>query len=510
MRRAWTPDQVRACETPLLDAGQGDALMSRAAAGLANVCATELRERYGHVYGSRVLALVGKGNNGGDALFAACRLARRGAHVTVLLCAGRAHPAGLRAVRALNIDVRELDESDDDVLRFLLCAHLVIDGIAGTGARAGLPDRLGELVRRWRGRKPGRQLVVAVDVPSGVDAGTGQTGGSAIAADVTVTFAGLKTGLLIPPAARNAGRVEVVDIGLELADEQAVVLAVEASDVAALWPAPEPSDHKYSRGVLGLVAGSARYPGAAVLAADAAVSAGVGMLRYVGPDTPGGLIAQRSPEVVAGAGRVQAWALGSGVAPDEESQVDAIRAALDEAIETQLPCVLDAGAFDLIYGPLGMPAILTPHAGELATLLGRLSGTIVSREEIEADPARHAKSVAEAANAVVLLKGAHTVISQPAGPDYVQGPATAWLATAGSGDVLTGVLGALAATAGRKSLPQLAELAALGSFVHGQAALLASQGGPLRSLHVAAAVKYAVTELRVRAREEKNVGQWQL
>ncbi|WP_019136375.1 NAD(P)H-hydrate epimerase, partial [Cellulomonas massiliensis] len=338
MHSSWSSAQVRAAEEPLLAAGVP--LMERASFALAGEVRRELLRRRGTVRGAAVTVLAGPGSNGGDALHAGALLVRAGVQVVAVATADRVHEGGLTALhraggRALRLGPDAgglggvgLPEAAELASR----ADVLLDGLLGIGATgAGVRGAAGELVavlaERWPPGTPedGRPCVVAVDVPSGVGVDDGTRAGPVLAADLTVTFGGLKPALLVPPAARAAGRVEVVDLGLDLAGRAAVV-RLEDEDVAALWPVPGPEAHKYTRGVLGVVAGTRRYPGAAVLASTAAVLAGLGMVRYVGDVGPE-VVAAR-PEVVVGEGRVQAWVLGPGVDPDDAGQRRRVDAAL--------------------------------------------------------------------------------------------------------------------------------------------------------------------------------------
>jgi hydroxyethylthiazole kinase-like uncharacterized protein yjeF len=268
-------------------------------------------------------------------------------------------------------------------------------------------------------------------------------------------------------------------------------------------------DDKYSRGVLGVATGSERYPGAAVLGVDAAVRSGAGMLRYVGPDPVAHLILQRRPEMVSGVGRVQAWLIGSGVdaADPGEKRLADFRHALADGV----PVVIDAGALGIILegggangggvdedGAVtsGSLAVLTPHAGELQRLL-KSTGEDVDRASIERDPARWAAAAAASTGAVVLLKGSRTVVATPDGAIIRLPEATPWLSTAGTGDVLAGIIGALVAAAAERldGHRALAEVAATGSLVHALAAERASAGGPLAALDVAEAVPRVIADL---------------
>lgn len=252
-----------------------------------------------------------------------------------------------------------------------------------------------------------------------------------------------------------------------------------AGDAAAWVAVPRPDDDKYSRGVLGLVTGSERYPGAGVLSAEAALHTGVGMLRYLG-GAPGAVLARR-PEAVTSEGRVQAWVLGSGIDHDDAVLQERMRSALGEGV----PTVLDAGAVELVSEARG-PVVITPHTGELARLLG------VERAEVTWDPAGAAEEAMRRTGATVLLKGSTSYIRG----DEVEleaAVAPAWLATAGAGDALGGILGALVAT--HHPEPDLPRLAATAAVLHGLAAERASGGGPFTVLHLCHALPRVIAEL---------------
>ncbi|NEC08262.1 NAD(P)H-hydrate epimerase, partial [Streptomyces sp. SID7909] len=257
MRTAYSVDTVRAAEAALMARVPEGALMQRAAAGLAAACADLLR-RAGRVYGSRVVLLVGTGANGGDALYAGARLARRGAGVVaVRVTPGRAHEGGSAALVAAGghvVDGAESTAHEDWAGRI----DLVVDAITGIGGRGGLRPGAAELVRKYTAHGA---PVVAVDLPSGVEADTGEVTGDAVRADATVTFGAYKPALLVDPAAERAGALRLVDIGL--GPELPAVPDLEAlqyADVAALLPVPAAESDKYRRGVVGIAAGSARYP----------------------------------------------------------------------------------------------------------------------------------------------------------------------------------------------------------------------------------------------------------
>lgn len=461
-RLAYPVDQIRAAEEQLMVQVPEGALMQRAAAGLAVACADVLGERRGGVYGARVLVLAGSGHNGGDALYAGSRLAQRGARVEgLLLSPDRVHPRALAALRA----------AGGRVVDRVTATDLVLDGIVGIGGSAGLRTDAATAWGRVRDQRP-RPLVVAVDVPSGVGADDGRIDGPHVEADVTVTFGAPKIGLLVGPGARAAGAVHVVDIGLGPHLPATGVAALTQPDVASLLAAlaPGPADHKYTRGVVGVAAGSAEYPGAGLLCVQGASCGLAGMVRYAGPHEVADLIRTQRPEVVVGRGRVQAWVLGSGGGGDAA-------AVLAWARDDGVPLVVDADGLRHVTEPLGVPTLLTPHAGELARMLD------VQRTDVESDPLRHARRAADRFAGVVLLKGDRTVVAAPGGETYVNTTGTPWLATAGAGDVLAGVAGALLAASGRPL-----ESGAVAAWVHGAAATLAGSGGPVTATEVATAV----------------------
>lgn len=260
-------------------------------------------------------------------------------------------------------------------------------------------------------------------------------------------------------------------------------------DAAAWIAVPADDDDKYSRGVVGFVTGSALYPGAAVLGVEAAARTGVGMVRYLGAGRPTRLVLQRRPEAVTASGRVQAWVLGSGQDPEKLDEVT--RELLDAALAQTVPIVLDGAAMARRSSAHG-PVLLTPHARELSTLTGwDLDG-------IRADPARAAVRAAAELDATVLLKGHTTHVASQDGTLLRVSSAPSWLATAGAGDALAGILGALLATHHTELAADprvLSPLAATGAVLHGLAAEAASAGGPLTILDLAAELPSVIARL---------------
>jgi ADP-dependent NAD(P)H-hydrate dehydratase / NAD(P)H-hydrate epimerase len=495
MIRAYAVSAVREAEAQAASAGleEGE-LMSRAASGLAAVASARL----GGPGGRRVVAMVGAGNNGGDALYAVASLARDGATAVVVTVADSVHEGGLRAARDAGVLVLDaVDVSDDSaaVLSSTLQeADLVIDGIVGIGGRPGLSPQIEDLLRDVSDAA----YVLAVDLPSGADPDGEVATRSCVFADETVTFIAAKPVHLLPATEPAVGRLTVLDIGVKIGREP-VVERVTRDDVSWLWPHPGPADDKYSRGVLGVVAGGERYTGAALLAVTAAVCSGAGMVRYVGPPTPTMIVRSQVPEAVIGDGQVQAWLVGPGLdVGDESPQGRSQRAAAQSAMDSGLPCVVDAGALDLIIGPRTTATLLTPHAGELAALLSRLEGPSakVDRATVTGAPLTHARRLADLTNSTVLLKGATTLVVPPGSCGLAvrsQADAPSWLATAGSGDVLAGLAGTLLAT----GLSPL-DSGSVAALVHGLAGDASNPGGPVRALGVAHAIPGVVAALMVR------------
>ncbi|QWT23619.1 NAD(P)H-hydrate dehydratase [Subtercola sp. PAMC28395] len=266
------------------------------------------------------------------------------------------------------------------------------------------------------------------------------------------------------------------------------------ADARGYLAAPTPSDDKYTRGVLGVITGSRAYPGAAVLGVEAASRTGLGMVRYLGPGRATRLVLQRRPEIVTAEGRVQAWLVGSGM--DASARSGRVTAELVEALGQGHPVVVDAGALDLVHAGTGS-MVITPHASELQRVLGE-RGVATSVEDIAEHPEVWAKRAADLLKVTVLLKGHVTHVVQGDRGYRVTAPTTE-LATAGSGDVLAGILGALLATHAQaigNDPSVMARLAATAAVVHGLAGEKASDGGPITALDIAEAVPAVVSGLR--------------
>nr|MDQ2812036.1 NAD(P)H-hydrate epimerase [Actinomycetota bacterium] len=380
MRDAYDGPAIRAAERALMELLPDGTLMGRAAAGLAAVCTSLLGQQPGRVYGARVVVLAGSGDNGGDALYAGALLARRGVALTAIAPGSRSHPGGTAALRAAGGRMTGEDGAGAVITR----ADLILDGLLGIGGQGGLREPFAGLARQVEQARQARATVVGVDLPSGIDASTGAVDGPAVRADVTVTFGAIKPGLLIDPGARHAGTVELVDIGLRpYLTGAPSARAPQRDDISELLPRPGPESDKYRRGVLGLLAGSDRFTGAALLSSGGAVHGGAGMVRVVTGPAAAALVRQVWPETVltvhpedpgwdllGSVGRVQAWVAGPGMGtgPDAVARLTAI-------LGTDLPVLVDADGLTILSQVPGLlprpaPTLITPHAGELARLLG--------------------------------------------------------------------------------------------------------------------------------------------
>ena len=463
----------------------------------------------GWISGAPVLLLVGGGHNGADTLLAGGLLSHSGCAVTAVLATEHPHPVALEEARSHGVTVygagyRSDGAEDWDsaeavaaVEAFLARGGLVLDGLTGIGATGPLrPDAVALIAPLVAAGAPGRRplRVIAVDLPSGTGVDDGTVDGPVLAADCTVTFTCLKGCLCLPPARHLCGAVEVVPLGLPAPTSRPIarrpVDGALGDYLTRVVPEPGANDHKYTRGVVGLWAGSETYPGAAVLAASGAVLAGAGMVRLTAPRRVEDLVLAARPEVVPAAGRSQALVLGPGVDPADTVRADELREVLRPtlapardsgggrvadgartgeeasdgatgAVPAGAPAVVDAGALSILTELLdeGLRCtprhVLTPHAGEAAALLTALadSGTPEetarqwNRERVEAHPAHAVREICRLSGATVLLKGATTLIAAPHHPLVSVDSGPGWMATAGSGDVLAGVLGAVLAGA---------------------------------------------------------------
>jgi ADP-dependent NAD(P)H-hydrate dehydratase / NAD(P)H-hydrate epimerase len=480
--------EVRAAEQALMATLPTGTLMARAAAGLARRCALAVTDRFGGVYGRHVLLVVGAGDNGGDTLYAGALLARRGVAVrAVLLDPQRAHAGGLAALRAAG---------GRPVADVPSVVDLALDGVVGIGGHGPLRPPAAavmDALSRVRAADGDRPTIVAVDLPSGVEADTGavQDSAKAVHADVTVTFGCLKPAHVVGAATRLAGFVDLVDIGLgPFLPKRPALRVPNAADIASWWPRPNTESDKYTRGVVGIATGSAATTGAAILGVSGASAGPTGMVRYAGGAAP--YVREWHPAVlvsdrVADAARVQAWVCGSGLGTDDHA-----RSELKGVLAAKVPLVLDADALTMIgdvstseFADLlrtrHAPLVVTPHDREFARIAGGAPG---------ADRVESALGLAAKMRATVLLKGDRTIVASPDGTTWVNPTGTPALATGGTGDVLAGLLGSLLA-AGLP--PDRAAISA--AYVHGLAGRAAARRGPVTATDVAAAVPEVIADL---------------
>ncbi len=409
-----------------------DVLVQRAGYAVAHAAL----ELLGGAYGRRVTIVCGPGNNGADGRVAARVLARRGVRTRVVEATDRAAVATSCTGAA--------------------AGDLVIDAAFGTGFRDSF----------WAPREDRVAPVLAVDIPSGVDAATGAVNGSAWNAAMTVSFACAKPGLLLHPGASMAGRIRIADIGLD-ASELAGAWWMDEMDLGS-WPRRDALAHKWSAAV-GVVAGSAGMWGASGLAAAGAVASGAGMVRLIGHDSDAfapieavRVSAADPGEIVAALAKCRAAVVGPGI-----GRTGSARERLDAVLSWPGPVVVDAdglwhlGAGDAACDLLARrsaPVVLTPHVAEFAQLLGR---------PLARDVVGDVRSFARAAKCVVLLKGPTTIVADPEGRVWFVTSGDERLATAGTGDVLSGVIAA--GIASRRDRGPLAEVVALAAYIHGRA-----------------------------------------
>lgn len=433
-----TPDEMRAIDAAALATTSIETLIQRAGSAVARAALRML----GGSYGRRVIVLVGPGNNGADGRVAARQLSERGVHV--------------RVVEANSLLVRP--ECD-----------LVIDAAFGTGFRGS-----------WNAPEVRNTRVLAVDIPSGVNGLTGEFDGDVLSAERTVTFAALKPGLILGPGAGRAGTIQIADIGLDCSHVRTNL--VQHSDVAGWIPVRTGDAHKW-RAATRVVAGSAGMTGAAHLVSSAALRCGAGMVHLSTPGAGTGgcheYVEQQIPaigwagDVVTSLDRFQSLVIGPGLSRDDAT----VSCARELIRSAPVPTVVDGdGLFALGADRAGCaallrervwPTVLTPHDGEFSLLVGEKPGP---------DRIQSARQLAAQLQVVVLLKGAATVVAEPSGHVLVVTSGDQRLATAGTGDVLSGIIGSLLA----QGVPAF-HAAAGGAWIHGQAGMLGFQRGLIAS-----------------------------
>jgi ADP-dependent NAD(P)H-hydrate dehydratase / NAD(P)H-hydrate epimerase len=479
MKPVLTPDQATELDRATQARGTPAAdLMERAGWAVARACIDLL----GGSYGRRAVVVCGKGNNGGDGFVAARYLARWGMRVAVVPVGGADGPRGPAAenlARLREVPVRVLAFDPPILARELARADVAVDALFGTGFR-GVAD--GDWASAIDAVNAALVPVVAVDIPSGVDGTSAAVAGRAVRADLTVTFGAAKTGEVLLPGAELAGDLRVVDIGFpeDLIPEG--IGLTEPSDVLAVLPERAADAHKKASGTLVVVAGSGRMTGATKLIAQAAARIGAGYVFVAAPasilpviqselteavfvplpETDAGSVAPDALEIVRRvADGADALALGPGLSTEPETQAF-IRALVRECA---VPFVLDADGLNAFAGDAAAiadrkaEAVVTPHLGELARLTGPNDDRLVA-----------ARDLARRADAVALVKGSRTVVARPDGVARINPTGTAVLATAGTGDVLTGAIGGLLARG-----VEPFDAAWAGAYLHGVAGLVAGQ-----------------------------------
>ena len=488
-----TSEQMRGIEARCEAAGVStDSLMEKA--GLA--VAKRVRHHLGHLTGVHVLVLVGPGNNGGDGLVAARHLQRWGARVTSYLCLDRREPDP-KLAGALEHGVRVINASADDGLtaldETLALAHIVVDAVLGTGGSRAIEGLLKNVLIKVSEVVSTRHdlRIAAVDLPSGLDADTGEADPACLAADVTVALGYPKVGLYAYAAADKIGAVEIVDIGIPegLDDNVALELELMTSGWAqSALPRRPSAAHKGDFGRTLVVAGSRNYVGAAYLAATAATRVGAGLVTIAIPESLQAVVAAKATEPTylplpeSRSGGLDSEAAGALIARSMDGydalllgcglgQAPGTKALVERLLcsgEGLPPTVVDADGLNILAAGKadGQPwwerfsekAIITPHPGEMARLTGE------STDAIQRDRVGQALLWAERWNKITVLKGAHTMVGFPTGRAMISPFANPGLASAGTGDVLAGAIaGLLSQGLG------LEEAAALGVFLHGEA-----------------------------------------
>lgn len=425
-----TAAQMRAAEAQAIAAGVSvESLMARAGEAVAE----QVRRL---AAGAEVLVLCGPGNNGGDGYVAAAALRRAGHAVRVAACA----PPSTVAAAAARDAWTGLVEAWGDAAP----APILVDALFGIGLNRPLDAEIQQPLCDAIG---GARLSIAVDVPSGVSTDDGAGLGNVPAVNLTLALAAVKPAHVLQPSSGRCGDVRLLDIGIAVSGAVRVARAPELRS-------PSAGDHKYSRGLVAVIGG--RMPGAAALAATAAGHGGAGYVRLLGSATdrlPHAIVRQRLNAEALADERVGAVVVGPGLGRDDRA-----RERFDLARASGRPMVIDGDALHLLgVAPAHVPTILTPHAGEFAHLFGDVTGSKIER----------AIAAAARANAVVVFKGADTVIAAPDGRAIVHAQAPAWLATAGTGDVLAGIIGAQLAGGA-----DVFTAAANGVWLHAEAARL--------------------------------------
>jgi hydroxyethylthiazole kinase-like uncharacterized protein yjeF len=427
-----TADEMRAAEERAIAAGSSvETLMDRAGKGVA--------EAVGRLAsGAPVLVLCGPGNNGGDGYVAAAALAAAGLDVRLAACAEPSSDAAKQARARWSGAVETIADAGP--------APVLVDALFGTGLSRPLD---GALAAKLCALADAARLAITIDLPSGVTTDEGDVLGNVPRFDLTLALGAAKPAHLLQPAARYCGAVRLIDIGIDVSSDAHVIEKPSLDR-------PGPDSHKYNRGMVAVVGGAML--GAGLLASVAAMRAGAGYVALLGEgaDGPHALVHKPFDDDSLGDERIGALLIGPGLGRDSTAA-----AKLDRVLATDHPLVVDGDALHLLNDRLGdlsrrkTAAILTPHAGEFDALFGTGEGGKLDR----------ARDAAKRAGAVVVFKGADTVIAAPDGKARLVPDASDWLSTAGTGDVLAGAIAAMLA-AGFEPL----EAASAGVWLHGDAA----------------------------------------
>ena len=496
-----TADQMRSLEEAVFASGVSQPQLMDTA---GRAVAVAIRERLGGARARRIVVLVGPGNNGGDGLVAARHLYDFGADIIVFLLTARPHgDANLAILNDRGIEVQAVDspQAESALYEAIDRADLVVDSVLGIGHQRPLDGLIAAVFDRLQKR---RSQLFAVDVPTGVDSDSGEVGEHAARADVTFTLGFAKIGLHLLPGSEFAGDVEVLDIGLARTAEETILTELITSDWARARLPERPSEsNKGPFGRVLVVAGCDNYMGAAVLASMGALRAGAGLVTLASiasvrasvagmlpevthlplPDEDGGIGAAAGDAIVKALPAYSALLIGPGLGLSPGTQA-MVRGVLTAPVTASVPVVIDADALNALSRMPGWadeikaPAVLTPHPGEIARLLGSNAAAVQS--------ARVATATEAASNwrQTVVLKGAHSIVARPNGEAVISPHATAVLATAGTGDVLAGAIAGLIA----QGLEPY-DAAGLGVYLHGaagetfkpeygHAGMLASELGP--------------------------------
>lgn len=513
MLYAYTPGQITQAEAPLLEAGEP--LMERAAKEISRVVLEQCEAEGSEVRGSTAAGFIGPGNNGGDALLALANLAREGMVCRAVSVHKNMHAGALAAAVEAGVELWSALDDDGEhteeqtLLECAAWAGIWIDGILGAGAHGPLRGTIAtavELLEAERQASPNPPIVIAADMP------TVGAPGEGLEARQTVTFGALKERIFKPYVRRYAGTVTIADIGLEenlLALKPTVRIFTPADERDTLVE-PATRDHKYSRGVVGLNAGSAAYPGAGYLTVVGALAGPCGMVNYRGDRALFDSYVERAPEIVRVSHTLNALVVGPGIVDTERTKHQNFKrtlASFELASKHDLPLVVDGGAIEHATSEsLRRPrlTVLTPHAAEAARAISWFDSgySDLSALRVRRQPLLYASVLAEMAGAVVVLKGSITVIALPTGEVYAVAASTPWAATAGNGDVLAGLMGSVLANAHARegenlTVEGLAQAVTAAVSWHARAAIraagatylgpleTASGGHPVRALDIA-------------------------